>query len=628
MRGLFRREPAAAITTGVNELIQRVTSGEVDRRSFWKAHGREKLRLWLSVSDQYQTPESSDAQALMRFQHEVTTTLAALEALPPGREDTANPDCVRSLVFSNVITYSGERGFRSMTEMWNAYVQVLENRGLSPKPVANSTSVSAPKPGRTEPASAGTLPRAGSELDIVRLASFTKLLLHDQGEAVPGDLRAMAPVYRDPEDLARHPEEWAGLPADRLWLLASARILHHAYTNDPEDVPRLGDLYGLATRRLPIQDRLRLVKAVADVLDSDVKQLNALMPFMFHDPDLAVVSTASLSYATVMPLQDGNPLSGPMMCWSIVENHTDNDEPMAAGILAGILALGDWRILPLLDGVWHRFSLEGQRLLSRAWFNRIYASTIELWLRWLEDVEEHDFGFPAAALVRLPRDLPDLEVEDLRRRFPAPYNLSEADYAANPPVTLVQKWSIAEYARIIEPRLRLLLLRETYDKVMPRMLEEWGLEVGEETEEDQYRRIFVGFDVVAEALRRLADDVPQESGGKTADERARRFIASTFSDAFAPQALALATSTAEGFERIASEARRQADSEDNPDERAHLLTKAEILVDEAHAIVRHLRQYLGPDLQAALHTMLRALMKVRPDVVVALGLPLPDTRQD
>ena len=146
MRNPFRREPAAAIATGVNELLRRSAATGKHDPLFWQMHGGEKLRLWLSIADQYRTGTAADVEAISQFKRELSSVAEALEALEPGQESARNPDCIRGLVFSNCVTYDAQRHFRSPAEMWETYVKVLQGRQLLPhiatQPSAGEKSVS------------------------------------------------------------------------------------------------------------------------------------------------------------------------------------------------------------------------------------------------------------------------------------------------------------------------------------------------------------------------------------------------------------------------------------------------------------------------------------------------------
>lgn len=467
----------------------------------------------------------------------------------------------------------------------------------------------------------GQWPDAG----LVRLAAYMKHLLSADADAIPKELRTEARLFRVLEAQAGNPAGWRNLPPDRLQLLVYQRLLRYAYTNDVTEAPTLIQLYRLALDRLDVRARLQLEADVANVLDSENHQLIALMLFMVHDPDLAVASTASLDLVTLKPLRDDDPMTGAKSAYDLAAVWVEHNDSIAAGILAGILLLGDWRTLPILDGCWQALGPVAQRRLTQARSGTVYASVVEFYLRWLEAVDEVDFGFPAGALGALAADgVGHATVRDVERRFPAPFNLPPEEYQRNPPITLIQEWTIDEYARIIEPRLRMLYLRETYDKVMPRVLDAWGLEVGLETEEDQYGRVLTKFEADVVALRRLADGIAENTMGETADERARRGIASMFTDECPPPALATEMGLAKGGLRIADERRDQAAREEDPTERERLLQGAQAIADVSDATLRHLRQQFGPDLETAARDMTRVWQRMRPDAVQAKWLQSED----
>ncbi len=300
-------------------------------------------------------------------------------------------------------------------------------------------------------------------------------------------------------------------------------------------------------------------------------------------------------------------MSGARLLRDLAATHGDGDDAMRAGIVMGILQLGDRRTLDILDGCWEVLSRHGKRLLTQGGQPRsIYASVVDFYLRWMEAVDEDDFGLPAGALAHLPVALPNETVRDVERAFPAPYNLPDEAYRDNPPIRVVQEWSIPEFAKIIEPRLRLLFLRETYDKVIPRVLAAWGLEVGLDTEADQNARLIAKAANDVATMRQLADDVVEKNSGPTADEWARKTIASQFTRSAPPVAMSMLTVTADSMPEWAATRRSRALAALDAGERRSLLDEGERLDAQAQAITYHLRRHFGPDLHAAAAGLARA----------------------
>jgi len=320
----------------------------------------------------------------------------------------------------------------------------------------------------------------------IKLSHYVKVLtLPGVLDRLP-HLHAMAPVYDRLMVLASHesPDPISSIDHAQIFFV---RTIEYAFSGDEQRIAALAEAYNDLTQRVDASDRTQLLVRVARVVDSSRGELSALLPFMYQDPDYAVVSTASLHYATALPLKDEDPLTGPKWCIWAAQHHAleAGDVDMAVGMISGILALGDRRTIPILDKCWEWLGDDGQALLAQhACTDRIDASTVEFWLRWLEDVDEdagEDLGIPAGALARIPAISPNQVVRDVRRRFPAPYNLIDLDpddVQQNPPVQIVHQWSIEEFARVIEPRLRWLYVRENEPAVMPMVLEAWGLEVG------------------------------------------------------------------------------------------------------------------------------------------------------
>ena len=89
-----------------------------------------------------------------------------------------------------------------------------------------------------------------------------------------------------------------------------------------------------------------------------VAPMGALFPFVLNDPDFIVISTASLHLAQLMPLEDGDPLTGPR---TLLEMAAELREPQRqVAILAGLTALGDEEVFELLEQSWWGAGREAQ----------------------------------------------------------------------------------------------------------------------------------------------------------------------------------------------------------------------------------------------------------------------------
>jgi hypothetical protein len=55
-----------------------------------------------------------------------------------------------------------------------------------------------------------------------------------------------------------------------------------------------------------------------------------------------------------MPLKDGDPLTGPLFVVDLAKQWMEKQESRSAAMIAGVLMLGDARILPHVTGIWRQ----------------------------------------------------------------------------------------------------------------------------------------------------------------------------------------------------------------------------------------------------------------------------------
>lgn len=275
-------------------------------------------------------------------------------------------------------------------------------------------------------------------------------------------------------ELAGDPGRWDDADPEELRQAMFLGLMRYGVTNDPTEVSRLVPLYNAVVRRSSVAERMRLLEHVTDAVEQRAASGNALMPFIMIDPEHPIISTAALNLAVLTPGDD--PLAGPREVLRIaVKDVPDIQQDARTSILAGLLLLGDRRILALLDRCWELLDAPHRQALAKARSDFIYAGVVDFYLDWLdaclESGDEGLFGTVAAQLATMPlRPAVGPQVVDIERIMPA--------WAANggPPVRHLQSWTFAEYGRVIEPRLRDLLARESDPKVLPHVMRMWGLE--------------------------------------------------------------------------------------------------------------------------------------------------------
>lgn len=193
--------------------------------------------------------------------------------------------------------------------------------------------------------------------------------------------------------------------------------------------------------------------------------IQTLLVFIRRHPDVKVVSSASVDLAMLMPLSDGDPLTGPRYLSDLADSLPANGHSQIA-VLQGLFLLGDRRTMPLLRRASQSLDAAGHSHLSLDRSGVVYASMVDLFVEWLgaaaEAEDEERFGAVARSFCRLPFDTLEgpwpREVLDVERNFPA--HVSSPD----PGVTILAARSIEEYGTIIAPRLEELARRACGDR--------------------------------------------------------------------------------------------------------------------------------------------------------------------
>lgn len=292
------------------------------------------------------------------------------------------------------------------------------------------------------------------------------------------------PLY-DIDQLGSHSERWATVPFQELAdLLAfhSASLIHQRFA-DVYAVP-LRHLHEVFERRAPVDARRRCLEAVAEAADglsqaSDLRDAGVALTRFLYDPDLLIATTAALNLAATSAPQDDDPMSGVTSLARMASQGLNHKR--RAAWLAGLVALGDERVLHVLDGCWELLSPAGWNVLAR---NSIgvqpTAAIAEFFLRWAEAAVgdgqgERNPGAAFAGLINLANRAAGLDangdevgVVEIDRAIPA--WTSPVDSV----IHVKKRWRKDAFGRVIEPRLRALAERELEPRVAGQVLAAWG----------------------------------------------------------------------------------------------------------------------------------------------------------
>ena len=244
-------------------------------------------------------------------------------------------------------------------------------------------------------------------------------------------------------------------------------LLEYGRSQEDFQIAPIKGLYGTVVRRFSVAERLRLEQGVAESIEQGRGGALSLLPILVSDPNHQVVSTSALDLAVYTPLDDGDPLTGPKTLLGIYDRFAD-DPQVRLGILSGLLAYGDERLLPLVKGKWSDFSAEDRRLLALTTTGFSNTLEVEFLVDWLEHTsDEGDVGTIAGALCRMPRDSRDGHVLKLQR-------LPITQTPDGSGVRVLQQFTFHDYAGQLAPRLMAVSASESEPKVVPKILDMWG----------------------------------------------------------------------------------------------------------------------------------------------------------
>lgn len=275
--------------------------------------------------------------------------------------------------------------------------------------------------------------------------------------------------------------EWAGLNLAETEFVLEETLKCYGSTFDGAMIRELFKFYRRYLGMASVSRRQQLLSRMTDFISNGHQNRSiALLCFISADTDGQITSGAALDLAMVMTMDKGDPLTGP----KFVAFHGCGGSRAKLGrlasddegdVAAGLLLLGDMRLLPLLEEVWERLTPGGRHRMIRRHSNLVSALAVEFLLRRLEaDKAEEYHGELGAALHNLPEiaaRMPAAYVMDIRRNFGLP--------PGKEPMELLCRETLAEAFARIRPRLQALIDRESEPKVLPNVLTTWAVAAGE-----------------------------------------------------------------------------------------------------------------------------------------------------
>ena len=275
--------------------------------------------------------------------------------------------------------------------------------------------------------------------------------------------------------------EWAGLNLAETEFVLEETLKCYGATFDGEMILELFKFYRRYLGMASVSRRQQLLTRITTFISEGHQHRHiALLCFISADTDGQITSGAALDLAMVTPPDKGDPLTGPKFvafhgCGGVRAKLGKPGSDDEGDVAAGLLLLGDMRLLPLLEEIWERLTPEGRRRMVQRRSNLVSALIIEFLLRRLEaDKEEEYFGELGAALHNLPAiaaKQPINAVLDIRRNFGLP--------PGKEPMELLSHEDIPTAFARFRPRLQALIDRESGPiKVLNATISVWAEAAG------------------------------------------------------------------------------------------------------------------------------------------------------
>jgi hypothetical protein len=285
--------------------------------------------------------------------------------------------------------------------------------------------------------------------------------------------------------LLESPQKWNRLDTIKLVELLQFACLAYELTPGPATLDALRRLYRFVLENHDRDLRVATLLSLQEMLESVGRQrgttaADAVLPFMMWDTDPQVISTGAVVYAQLVPLMHQDPMTGPRC----VLAHLDRggDPQRTAAVLGGLAALGDQRVVRLIEQQWEEIRGDEAAADLIAMLGDVMPTVaiIEFLVgrleRWLAGGQEGPIGHVVPALIHLaaaaatPKPNSDANgVPNVERTFPS----WAAPKGVNP-VRFRNARSVHDFGVTIMPRLARIAQAETYPRLLPKAMRAWG----------------------------------------------------------------------------------------------------------------------------------------------------------
>jgi hypothetical protein len=260
-------------------------------------------------------------------------------------------------------------------------------------------------------------------------------------------------------------------PLTELQRILYPLLLMYGTTSDEALIEQITPLFQRAQHEISAQGRMEMLMHLILLAEQREISVNVLMPFVFHDQDAGVISSATLHATALWPGSDDEPLAGVRELAGFARTLArDGDDLRAGSIFGGMVQLGDRRIIDCLGPCWRSLSPEGRKRLASHVRGSCYAAALEWMIDWMEECEGDEFGAVAGSFAAAPTASRWGKVIDVCRALPV--------WAVAPDevIRIVGEMSFETFADSVRPRLLQLAADEAPPRIMHNVLLEWGID--------------------------------------------------------------------------------------------------------------------------------------------------------
>ncbi len=264
------------------------------------------------------------------------------------------------------------------------------------------------------------------------------------------------------------PSVWHRLEETTLGDLVHDQCRKYANWDPLPPLEGLSLLYAEWACRTGPAERLERLSPLAERIERERGcSWTALIPFLLLDPDPVVIATASLEIALLMPADDDEPFKGAQWIFDQtleVDSTELGDREIA--MAQGLFMTGHPEILKFVRTIWDDLDATGRAQFADLRAQVAWMSGVQFLIdRMNEPVDPWTYGAIAGALAKIPGTVS--VILDGDRPIPS-WSGSSRDEG-------VRRWPILEAARVLAPQLRSLAAIETSPRVMPAVLQAWGI---------------------------------------------------------------------------------------------------------------------------------------------------------